>query len=68
MRYQISDTGGRARTPKEYTTDTRQLEIRNSDARDERELQPVHTGVDTTGIVNEVVAPFVDYCGNVLLA
>lgn len=31
--------GGRTETPKECTTDARQLEIRNSYARDERVLQ-----------------------------
>ena len=36
---QINETRGRTETPKECTTDARQLEIRNSDARDERVLQ-----------------------------
>ena len=36
---QINETRGRTKTPKECTTDARQLEIRNSDARDERVLQ-----------------------------
>ena len=42
---QINDTQGRAKVPKGYTTDARQLEIRNSDARDERELQQCITGL-----------------------